>query len=81
MKQHSKQDTVRTAAATWTWYTFKGYACDLDFLPPLNKFVLMIGHTVESVIPSCPLLQEYRYNISDEIVAPDWKIYMIDLFL
>jgi hypothetical protein len=41
----------------------------------------MIGHYGDSVIPSSPLLQQYHYNISDEFVARDWKMYMIDLFL
>lgn len=81
MKQHSFEETTRTAAATWTWFTLQGYSCDLDYIDCLKKFLLLISHDESTTIPACPLLEEYHYNISDEIVREGWKLFIIDLFL
>lgn len=81
MKQNSFGDTTRTAAATWTWYTLKGYSCDLDYMPMLRKFVLIIVHDATTTIPACPLLEKSHYNISEEFVDKGWKMCIIDLFL
>lgn len=81
MKQNSFSDTTRTATATWEWYTLKGYSCDLDWLQSLGKFQLSIGHHVSTVIPACPLLENYHCKINDYFVDKDWKLYIIDLFV
>ena len=81
MKQHSFEDITRIAAETWIWYTLKGYYGDVDYMQSLQKFQLVIGHDVSTDIPACPLLEDYHYKISDEIVNKGWKLYIIDLFL
>ena len=81
MKRHSFGDIARFAAETWTWYILKGYSCDLDYIRGLGKFELIIGHDESTNIPACPLLENYHYSISDEIVTKGHKLYSIDLFL
>lgn len=81
MKQHTFEETARFAAETWTWYILKGHYGDVDYMPSLKKFQLVIGHDVSTDVPECPLLENYHYNISDEIVTKGWKLYIIDLFV
>ena len=50
-------------------------------MPSLEKFQLVIGHDVSTDIPKCPLLENYHYKISDDIVTKNWKLYIIDLFV
>lgn len=81
MKRHSFDVTTRIAAETWTWYILKGYSCDLDYIRGLGKFELILSHDESKNIPACPLLENYHYEISDEIVTKGHKLYTIDLFL
>ena len=81
MKQHSFGNIARIAANTWIWYTLREYYGDIDYMPSLKKFQLVIGHDVSTDIPECPLLENFHCKISDDIVTKGWKLYIIDFFV
>ena len=81
MKHHSFGDIARIAADTWIWYTLKGHYGDIDYIPSLKKFQLVIGHDVSTDIPECQLLENYHCKISDDIVTKERKLYIIDFFV
>ena len=81
MKQHSFGDIARIAADTWIWYCLKGHYGDVDYMPSLKKFQLIIGHDESTDIPKCPLLDNYQCKISDDLVTQNWKVYVIDLYI